>query len=549
MFQKCLLILTSPLATLQTRLSSVLGAVSRIVTGTVYIYVQPQKNDADRFQLRSIPCTSDVLTFIRKLYTCSETGGFVTSKLSDVKVLLGHISNKTSVISEYPIEGYNAIFIDSDTFSQFGVDRVSSLQYLLSQFPGAAPDVVVQLVRELQRAYVADPQNADITEQDSFDAKPSPPTQLQTYDEVVLGGTFDHFHVGHKILLSEACVRCDRRLTVGVSDGAMNDRKVLRELMEPLKKRLQYVEDFIHDVKPYIAANVVTIRDPYGPTILEEQLQCLVVSEETRKGGEAVNVERARRGMAPLDQVVIDLVADHNAGWNEEDKVSSSSMRKRLLGSLLRPVRSFHGDPFPKRPYRIGLTGGIASGKSSVCRTLEELGAGVVNCDQLGHQAYVPGSNPYNAIVNTFGGGVLNERHEIDRAKLGAIVFSDKNKLHQLNKIVWPRILHLAEEEVQKYGDSGKDVVVLDAAVLLEAGWDRHVHEVWTTVIPKDESVKRLMDRNRLSEEEALKRVDSQLTNDERIAKANVVLGTLWDPEYRDMQTEKAWIFLTSRLP
>lgn len=300
---------------------------------------------------------------------------------------------------------------------------------------------------------------------------------------------------------------------------------------------------------PGLQPNVVPLTDPIGPSGTGPEFECLVVSKETEKGGLLVNEARKKNGLHPLEVHVIDLVfddePDHNMGSNGI-KMSSTAERQKLLGKLLKPVAPMKNQP--GRPYVIGLTGGTASGKSSICRRLEKLGVAVVKCDQLGHQAYLPGTKAYHEIIQTFGEGIMAADKTIDRKALGAKVFSDKDHLAQLNQIVWPEIMKLAETDILKFEEQGFEVCVLDAAVLLEAGWDKFVNEVWVAVIPECEALARIQARDGISQEQAANRVKSQLSNEERVARANVVLCTLWEPEFTQKQVERAWTELKERL-
>ena len=198
--------------------------------------------------------------------------------------------------------------------------------------------------------------------------------------------------------------------------------------------------------------------------------------------------------------------------------------------------------------YVIGLTGGIASGKSSIAKRLEKLGAEIINADILGHSVYEPGTNAYNEIIENFGDEILNNNGSINRKKLGTIVFNDSEKLQVLNSIVWPRIMEKIEGLIAELKVKNTQICVVEAALLLEAGWDKVVNEIWVSVIPEGEAIKRMKDRNELSEEEAKKRLESQLKNKERVSHANVVLSTLWEPEYTQKQVEKAWKLLQERI-
>lgn len=144
----------------------------------------------------------------------------------------------------------------------------------------------------------------------------------------------------------------------------------------------------------------------------------------------------------------------------------------------------------PSLPYIIGLTGGSASGKSTICDYLSSLSIATINCDQLGHQAYTPGTECYNRIVQTFGEDILNEeKSQINRKVLGSKVFGNAGELKKLTDIVWPEIRRLALDKIKESIHQGHKIIVLDAAVLLEAGWDDLCHEVWVVFVPKDEVI------------------------------------------------------------
>nr|CAG4651928.1 EOG090X0864 [Triops cancriformis] len=358
------------------------------------------------------------------------------------------------------------------------------------------------------------------------------------YDEVVLGGTFDRLHEGHKYLLNTAVSRTKRRLTVGVTDGVMLRKKILWELIEPVDQRIRVVEAYLKSTEPNLLYRVVPITDLYGPTATDPELQLLVVSAETVKGGEAVNALRKERNLPLLDVECVNLLQDPLASDYEEKKISSSNVRMRLLGTHIRkPTLS---KPIP-HPYVIGLTGGMASGKTSIAKRLTALGAAIVPCDQLGHQAYLPGTQCHKTLVETFGESIVAEDGTINRRALGAIVFNSKEALKQLNEIVWPAIAALAQQQIEDAKSKGISVVVLDAAVLLEAGWNAFCQEVWVTFIPPEEAVRRAVERDGLTIEAAEKRLGAQMTNLERLQYAHVPLSTLWEPEFTQKQVESAF--------
>ncbi|XP_065578840.1 bifunctional coenzyme A synthase-like isoform X2 [Artemia franciscana] len=141
----------------------------------------------------------------------------------------------------------------------------------------------------------------------------------------------------------------------------------------------------------------------------------------------------------------------------------------------------------PIHPHVIGLTGGIASGKSSIAKRLENLGVFIVDCDALGHRAYLPGTKCFKDVLQAFGDEIKDANGTINRKALGSIVFSNRDALNKLNSIVWPQIAELAKAEIKKLRTEGKDIVVLDAVVLLEANWNKFCQEVWVAIIPPEE--------------------------------------------------------------
>ena len=174
--------------------------------------------------------------------------------------------------------------------------------------------------------------------------------------------------------------------------------------------------------------------------------------------------------------------------------------------------------------FVIGLTGGIGSGKSAVTALLGELGAAVVDADKVGHQAYQPHTETWQAVVDAFGRDILQPNEEVDRRKLGAIVFSDPKELARLNSIMHPRMYTMLEVQLNEMRESGVEVAVLEAAILIEAKWTPLVDEVWVTVASEDTVVLRVQQRNNLAEEEIRRRIRSQLSNEERSEHANVVI-------------------------
>ncbi|MFO7951687.1 MAG: dephospho-CoA kinase [Bacillota bacterium] len=173
----------------------------------------------------------------------------------------------------------------------------------------------------------------------------------------------------------------------------------------------------------------------------------------------------------------------------------------------------------------IGLTGGIASGKSTVARMLEQKGAYLIDADQLAREAVKPNQPAWQEIVNWLGPSILQKDRNINRTKLANLVFNDKAKLDKLNKIVHPwvgqRLICLSEEIRQK--DSGA-VLVYDIPLLIEAGMQQMVDLVLLVYVPRETQIQRLQERDKLSRAEAENRLKAQMPLDEKKKYADVVI-------------------------
>ena len=193
--------------------------------------------------------------------------------------------------------------------------------------------------------------------------------------------------------------------------------------------------------------------------------------------------------------------------------------------------------------YLIGLTGGIASGKSTVARRLVEHGAIHLDADQLARRVVEPGSEALHAIVREFGEGVLNHDGMLDRKKLGEIVFHDEGARARLNAIVHPAVRELSARLIAKaeQEDPGA-VVVYDVPLLVEAQVDHPFDLIVVTSAPKRTQVRRLVEERGLDPIQAEARVDAQIADADRRAVADVVIDTGGSLAHTMSQADDLWV-------
>ncbi|KAM6164469.1 bifunctional coenzyme A synthase [Rhynchocyon petersi] len=555
MFRSGLLVLTTPLASLTPRLAPILTSAAKLVKHTLYVHLQPGLSLEGPVQPGSSPvqATYEVLDLITHLYA-----GADAHRDLDVRLLLTNIRTKNAFhppqFSSVQNLAHPPEIVLTD-FQTLSGDQYNPVKQQLERYATSCYSCYPQLASVLlypeygSREQDQDPQAVPL----SSTIKPASPTArspkqpVRCYNHGAVGGTFDRLHNAHKVLLSVSCILAQERLVVGVADQDLLKSKLLPELLQPYAVRVERLSEFLADIKPSLTFDLIPLLDPYGPAGSDPSLEFLVVSEETYRGGMAVNHFRLENDLEELVLYQIQLLKDPNHEENEEDKVSSSNFRKQMLGNLLRPP---HKRPeLPPNLYVIGLTGISGSGKSSVAHRLKGLGAYVIDSDHLGHRAYAPGGPAYQLVVEAFGPDILHTDGTINRKILGSRVFGNKKQLKILTDIMWPIIAKLAQEEMNLAMAKGKHVCVIDAAMLLEAGWQNMVHEVWTVVIPETEAIQRIVDRDGLSEAAAKSRLQSQMSGQQLVDQSHVVLSTLWEPEVTQHQVEKAWTLLQTRIP
>ena len=196
----------------------------------------------------------------------------------------------------------------------------------------------------------------------------------------------------------------------------------------------------------------------------------------------------------------------------------------------------------------IGLTGGYGSGKSTVAKFLAELGAIVVDADEVGHEISKSGTEAWREVVSAFGQGIISFDGTIDRRKLGKIVFRDSDARARLNQIMHPRIRRRVEALIKEYGEKGAGLVVIEAPLLLEARWKSMVDELWVTSAPQTTIISRLREQKGIPESESLARIHAQLSDEERTQQADVVIYTDCTLDELKDRVVELWLDLRSRI-
>ena len=189
----------------------------------------------------------------------------------------------------------------------------------------------------------------------------------------------------------------------------------------------------------------------------------------------------------------------------------------------------------------IGLTGGIGTGKSEVGRILLNNGAAIIDADLIGHEIYVAGSQGWTEIVAKFGDEILDSDSAIDRKILGNLVFDDRESLQSLNDIVHPKMYNVVRQKIEEMRNAKKLTTVIEGYGLIEAGWLDLVDELWVTVAREDVVVSRLKTRDALSEQSILERINAQMSQDQRVSYADVVIENSGDLNELKKQVHHCW--------
>lgn len=189
----------------------------------------------------------------------------------------------------------------------------------------------------------------------------------------------------------------------------------------------------------------------------------------------------------------------------------------------------------------IGLTGGIASGKTTVARMFANLGAAIVDADQISREAVMPGAPALEAITAEFGAAVLLPDGTLNRGRLAQLVFGDPAARKRLEAILHPAIRHLAEQKLAQLKRAGTEVVFYVAPLLIEAGAVSRVDEVWVVHVDRATQIERLMTRDGITEQEALQRISAQMPMEEKKRYGKIVIENGWGIDETEQQVRQIW--------
>lgn len=190
--------------------------------------------------------------------------------------------------------------------------------------------------------------------------------------------------------------------------------------------------------------------------------------------------------------------------------------------------------------YRIGLTGGVGSGKSTVSSYMHELGIPVIDGDKLAREAVIPGSRAMAEMRKAFGPHIFLPDGSLNRLKMGEIVFNDEEKRQKLNSIIHPFIWHRTREELIRAQEEGFPVVVLDMPLLLEISWQLRVEEVWLVEVPLEVQIARVISRDGFTREQVMERIGKQMPTTNKMNYADVIIDNSRSGEDTRRQVREA---------
>lgn len=191
----------------------------------------------------------------------------------------------------------------------------------------------------------------------------------------------------------------------------------------------------------------------------------------------------------------------------------------------------------------VGLTGGIVSGKTTIAKMFQELGAQVIDADEIARKVVRPGEKAWQGIVEYFGPEILRDDLEINRKKLADIVFSNKEKLAVLNSITHPEITLMIKKQINQLKNKyQKDIIcIVEAPLLFEAHLEDMMDKIIVVYLNREEQLKRLLLRNNLTREEAIQRIESQMPLEEKLSRADYVIDNCFSLQQTKKKVLQVW--------
>ena len=190
--------------------------------------------------------------------------------------------------------------------------------------------------------------------------------------------------------------------------------------------------------------------------------------------------------------------------------------------------------------FRIGLTGGVGCGKSTVSRYLAKHGIPIIDGDKISREAVMPGSPVMRDIERLFGSEMLTEDGNLNREKMAELVFSDEGKRQTLNGLIHPFVWEKTEEATLAAQETGHRFVVLDMPLLLEIGWNLRVESVWVVTVPQEVQIERVQKRDGVTREQAMARIRKQMPTVSKIGYADIVIDNSGTEEETYRQVDEA---------
>ncbi|VDO10556.1 unnamed protein product [Rodentolepis nana] len=379
-------------------------------------------------------------------------------------------------------------------------------------------------------------------------------SKISTFKSVCLGGTFDILHNGHRLLLTLAAMLAESRLLVGVTDSRLLKGKILAPLIQTPENRAACVKNFLEKIGFDInRLEIFFLTDPFGPPAYQPDFNCIIASEETVPGCEKINQIRSDKGFSPLHIEKVDFVG---SGGMEtllpkdytDSKISSSSLRMNLLGRCL--LRECVEERQPKGGnWIIGLTGCIASGKSSILKLLQDCSDDrirVIDVDHLLELFCNQNQGSCENLKTYFGMEIvkrLDASFDMSAYEKTVIISKIQSEIDQV----------LSETR------SKQPVIFLEGSLLFTTGLNCLCDEIWTVYISRSVALSRI---TKLLETELVKEI-GELSSDLKvdwwapcqrdsgrvpIGQSSVVFCTLWDEEFTRKQTERAWKYFSHHL-